>query len=111
MPKSKTQEAAMTFTSLLKHPSAVIPLGMSVAAFSLILAVLSTVGVTHPQDEGAPARIFQLLILLQVPIIAGFAFKWVPRSPRPAVWILVLQVGAAVLAVATVAWLESSTVI
>lgn len=98
----------MTFTTLLKRPSALIPLGMSAAAFSLILAVLSTVGVTHPQDEGAPARIFQLLILLQVPIVGFFAWKWLPRCPRPAGWVLLLQAAAAVLAVATIAWLESS---
>jgi len=62
----------MTFGSLLKQPSAFIPLLMSAAAFLLIIAVLSTVGVTHP-DEGAPARLFQLLILLQVPIVGFFA--------------------------------------
>jgi hypothetical protein len=97
----------MTFTSLLKHPSALVPLVMSFAAFLLIIAVLSTVGITHQQDEGAPAHIFQLLIALQVPIIAFFALKWLPRNPRPTLLILLLQIGAALLAVATIAWLES----
>jgi len=96
----------MTFGSLCKQPSAFIPLVMSFAAFLLIFAVLSTVGVTHPQDEGAPARIFQLLIVLQVPIVAFFALKWLLRSPRPALLVLLLQVGAALSAVATIAWLE-----
>ena len=97
----------MTFGSLLKQPSAFVPLLMSAAAFLLIIAVVSTVGVTHPQDEGAPAHIFQLLLLLQVPIVGFFALKWLPQSPRPALLVLLLQIGAAVLAVATVVWLES----
>ena len=97
----------MTFGSLLKQPSALIPLLMSAAAFLLIIAVLSTAGGTHPRDEGAPARIFQLLILLQVPIVGFFALKWWPRSPRPASFVLLLQIGAVILAVATVVWLES----
>lgn len=101
----------MTAASLLKHPSAIIPLAMSGAAFLLIIGVLATVGVTHPQDEGAPARLFQLLILLQVPVIAFFALKWLPRSPRPALFVLLLQVAAALLAVATLVWLESGLVV
>jgi hypothetical protein len=101
----------MTFTSLLKLPSAFAPLAMSFAAFLLIVAVLSTVGITHPQDEGAPARIFQLLIALQLPIIAYFALKWLPRNPRPALLVLLLQIGMASLAVATIAWLESGAAV
>lgn len=100
----------MTVTSLLKYPSAIIPLVMSCAAFSLIIAVVATVGITYSQDEGAPARIFQLLILLQAPFVVFFALKWLPRSPRPALVVLLLQVGAALLAVATVVWLESGIV-
>jgi hypothetical protein len=101
----------MRFTLILKKPSAIIPLVMSISAFMLILAVLSTVGVTHQQDEGTPARIFQLLIVLQVPIVAFFALKWLPRSPRSALIVLLLQAAAALMAVATIAWLESSAAI
>lgn len=98
----------MRFAAILKQPSAVVPLVMSMSAFMLILAVLSTVGVTHQQDEGTPARIFQLLIVLQVPIVVFFALKWLPRSPRSALIVLVLQAAAALMAVATIAWIESS---
>jgi len=101
----------MRFASILKQPSAIIPLVISISAFMLILAVLSTVGVTHQQDEGAPARIFQLLIGLQVPIAVFFAFKWLPRSPRSALIVLLLQAAAALIAVATIAWLESSVAV
>ncbi len=98
----------MTFMSLLKQPSAYLPLLMSLTAFLLIIAVLSTVGITHQQDEGAPARIFQLLILLQMPAITYFSLKRQTQSPRPALIVLTLQVGAAILAVVIVVWLESS---
>ena len=98
----------MNFTTLLKTPSALIPLVMSIAAFMLIVAVISTVGITHQQDEGVPARIFQLLIVIQVPIITFFGFKWLPKSPRSSLLVLFLQIGAAVAAIATIALIESS---
>jgi len=83
---------------------------MSLAALALIAVVLVTAGnaaqEAAPHDERAPARLFQLLILLQVPISAVFAGKWLPRAPRPALLVLLLQVGAALLAVATIVWLE-----
>lgn len=97
----------MGMTALLRQPSAFVPLVMSGAAFVLILGVLATVGVTHPQDEGGPARIFQVLMLLQAPIVMLFALTWLPRSPRSAGLVLALQIGAAVAAIATVVWLES----
>lgn len=98
----------MTFATLLRQPSAIIPLLMSCGAFLLIVGVLATVGATHQPDEGTPARVFQLLILLQVPVAALFALKWLPRSPRPALLVLLLQVGAVLAAMATIAWLEYS---
>jgi hypothetical protein len=49
-------EGIVTFGSLLKQPSAFIPLLMSAAAFLLIIAVLSTVGVTHPRDDVSCSR-------------------------------------------------------
>jgi hypothetical protein len=96
----------MTIASLLKQPSAFIPLATSGAAFALILGVLATVGVTRQADEGTPARLFQLLMLLQAPVVMFFAVTWVPRSPRSAGVVLALQIGAALAALATVVWLE-----
>ena len=96
----------MTFTSLLKRPSAFVPLLMSGAAFLLIVAVLSTVGVTHQEDEGTAAHVFQLLIVLQLPIVAFLAIRWLPRSPRATVLVLLLQAVAASLAVASIALIE-----
>jgi hypothetical protein len=97
----------MTFTSLLRKPSAFAPLAMSVSALGLIAAaVTGLIAVTPQADEGTPARLFQLLIVLQVPIAALFAAKWLPRAPRPALFVLALQLGAALLAIVTILWLE-----
>jgi hypothetical protein len=101
----------MNFVTLMRQPAAIVPLVMSCGAFALVVYVLATVGVTHPPDEGAPARVFQLLLLLQAPVVAMFALKWLPRRPRPALVILLLQLGAAVAAVATISWLERGVVL
>jgi hypothetical protein len=82
----------------LKQPSAFIPLAMSFAALSLVLAHTALFGVTHEPDEGAAAHIWQLLMAGQIPVIAFFALRWLPRAPGQARLILVLQAAAAVLA-------------
>ena len=97
----------VTFTALLRKPSAFAPLAMSVAALGLIVAVVTgLVAVTPQPDEGTAARLFQFLIVLQVPVAAFFAGKWLPRAPRQALVVLALQLGAALLPVATIIWLE-----
>ena len=94
--------------SLMKQPSAFLPMAMSVAALALVLGYVATFGVVHEQahDERAPARIFQLLIAAQVPIAAYFGLKWLPRAPGQAIRVLALQALAAVAALAPVFWFE-----
>ena len=87
---------------LLKHPSAFLPVAMSLGALATVLGFLALHGPAPQPDEGAAAHIWQLLMACQVPIVVFFAFKWVPRSPRQAVPILVLQLGAALAAMAPV---------
>ena len=90
--------------TVLKHPSAFLPLAMSLAAIGTILAVLAAHGTAPQPDEGAAAHLWQLLMAVQVPIIVFFAFTWVPRSPRQALTILALQVAAALAAAAPIVW-------
>jgi hypothetical protein len=59
-------------------------------------------GTGRQPDEGAAAHIWQLLMAAQVPIIVFFAIKWVPQTPRQALFILALQLGAALAALAPV---------
>ena len=81
----------MKFSTVLKEPSAFLPVGMSLAAFVLVLAHLVMFGSVREADEGTLAHLFQLLMITQLPIMAFFAITWLPRSPRRALQILVLQ--------------------
>jgi hypothetical protein len=41
----------------------------------------------------------------QLPVVAFFAVKWLPKDPRRALQVLALQAGAALAALAPVYWL------
>jgi hypothetical protein len=87
---------------MLKRPSAFLPLVMSLGALVTVLVFVALHGTAPQADEGAAAHIWQLLMAAQAPIVLFFAVKWVPQSPRQAVPILALQVGAALGAMAPV---------
>lgn len=91
--------------SLMKRPSAFLPMAMSLAALALVLGHAAIFGVVHEADEGAAAHIFQLLMAAQVPLVAYFALRFLPQVPGQALRILALQFGAAVAAFAAVYWL------
>jgi hypothetical protein len=86
----------------LKQPSALIPLAMSCAALSLVLGHVALFGATPEADEGAAAHLWQLLMAGQIPVIAFFALTWLPRTPRPALLVLMLQVVVGLAAAAPV---------
>jgi len=90
--------------SLMKRPSAFLPMAMSLAALALVLGHAAIFGVVHEADEGAAAHIFQLLMAAQVPLVAYFALRFLPQAPGQALRVLALQVGAAVAAFAAVYW-------
>ncbi len=83
----------------VKRPSAFLPLAMSLAALAMVLGNAAIFGVVH---EAAVAHIFQLLIVVQIPIVAFFAIKWLPRAPKETLLVLALQAGAALAAMAAV---------
>ena len=80
--------------STLTRPTAFIPLAMSLAALSLVLGHIAFFGTARQADEGAEAHLWQLLMAGQVPFIAFFAITWLPRAPRQAFVVLVLQATA-----------------
>ncbi len=88
--------------SLMKRPSAWLPVAMSLAALTLVLGHVAIYGAVHEADEGTPAHIFQLLMAAQVPLIAYFAISQLPKNTGQALRVLALQVGAAVAAFAPV---------
>ncbi len=91
--------------SLIRQPSAWLPLAMSFAALALVLGHAAIFGVVREADEGAAAHIFQLLMAAQLPLVAYFALKWLPRVPAQALRVLALQAGAALAAFGAVYWL------
>ena len=97
--------------SLIKRPSAWLPIAMSLACLAVIVGTLARFGVAafHEPDEGTPAHLFQILMGGQLPIVVYFAFQWLPRDPARALRILALQIGAAVPIFAIVYWGEHTT--
>jgi hypothetical protein len=92
----------MTLRATMKQPSAFLPLAMSLAALATVLMRIAMFGMAREADEGSAAHVWQLLMAAQVPIVAFFVTKWLPRSPRQAGYILALQAGAASAALAPV---------
>ena len=88
--------------STMKKPSAWVPLAMSFAALALVLGHVAIFGVAREADEGTAAHIWQILMAAQVPVVAFFAIKWLPRTPKQALLVLALQAGAALAALAPV---------
>ena len=86
----------------MRLPSAYLPLAMSFAALATVLYHVAVFGTAREADEGAAAHIFQLLLVAQVPVVAFFAFKWLPRRPGPALLVLGLQAVAVLAALAPV---------
>ena len=91
--------------SVLKQPSALIPVAMSFAALIMVLVHFAMYGIVKDVDEGTPAHVFQLLMVAQVPIVAFFAIKWLPKAPREAILMLALQASAMIAAFASVYFL------
>ena len=95
----------MNSLTMMKRPSAFLPVAMSLAALATVLGHVVVFGVAREADEGATAHLFQLLLIAQAPIIAFFAIKWLPQTPRQALPVLALQAGAALAALAPVFFL------
>lgn len=91
--------------SSIRQPSAFVPIAMSIAALVTVLYHIAVFGIAPQTDEGAAAHIWQLLMAGQLPVVAFYAVKWLPRAPRTALLVLAVQVGAALAALAPVYWL------
>jgi hypothetical protein len=83
----------MNWSTLIRRPSAYIPVAMSLAALSTVIIYGAIFGTAQEAngDEGAAARFYQLLMAGQMPIVGVFAIKWLPRVPKPTLFILALQ--------------------
>jgi hypothetical protein len=91
-----------SFGAVVRNPSALLPLAMSLIALALVLGHVALYGALREADEGAVAHLWQLLMAGQLPVLAYFAIKWLPRAPRPALSVLALQAVAVLAAMAPV---------
>lgn len=101
-----------SFGTIVRKPSAFLPLAMSIAALALlggayIFAVATGHGgLQREPDEGSIAHLWQLLMAGQMPVLLFFAIKWLPRAPRQTLYVFGLQIGAALAAMAPVYFLH-----
>jgi len=77
-------------------------MAMSLTGLVLVLGHIATYGAVREADEGATAHIWQLLMAGQMPVLAFFAIKWLPRAPKQSLYVLALQAGAALASMAPV---------
>jgi hypothetical protein len=91
--------------SPIKQPSAYLPLAMSLAALTLVLGHAVVYGIVHEADEGTAAHVWQILMAAQLPIVAYFLLKWLPRRPRESLQVLALLAGTWLANFAAVYWL------
>ncbi len=88
---------------LLKKPSAWIPITLSSAVLGIFLFAIAIFGPpAREPDEGAGAHLFQIWLVLELFSILFFAVKWLPKKPRQAFAILLVQIAAALAACAPV---------
>ena len=85
--------------SLLKQPSALVPIGLAAAALSVPYIFVLIFGPDPTGDEGLAAHTWQLLMLLQIPAILVFVARWATREPRQTIVVLGIQIAAFLAAV------------
>ena len=91
-----------SFGAVVRHPSALIPIAMSLSALALVLGHIAIYGHAREADEGTTAHLWQILMTAQLPVLLFFAIKWLPRAFRPALGILALQAAAVLASMAPV---------
>lgn len=90
-------------TSIIKRPSAWLPVMLSLTVLVMWLAGIAMFGppVREP-DEGTAAHLFQIWLVLEVLMVGYFVIRWLPQSPKPALAVMAIQFAAALAASAPV---------
>jgi hypothetical protein len=92
-----------SFGAVLRRPSALIPIAMSLTALALVIGPIPFNGVpVREADEGTMAHLWQILMAGQLPVLLFFAVKWLPRAFKPALAVLAIQAGAVLASMAPV---------
>ncbi|MGP8227041.1 MAG: hypothetical protein ACLQGT_12910 [Terracidiphilus sp.] len=99
-------EYRTSFGTVVRQPSALIPLGMALTALAVVLGHVALYGAAREADEGAAAHIWQLLMVAQLPALLVFGIRWLPKAPKQAMGVLALLVAAILAAIAPVWFLH-----
>ena len=92
--------------SIIKNPSAWIPIALSLAVLASMLIYIGIAGApTRQPDEGTAAHLFQIWLVLEALMVGFFAVKWLPQMPKQALLVLVIQIVAVLAACAPVFYL------
>jgi hypothetical protein len=92
----------MKFKSPLAKPSAWIPVALSLVALTMVLIHYAMYGIARETDAGTLARIFQLIMIAQVPFVGFGAIRWLPEDTRAGLIVLAVQIAAALAAIFSV---------
>ena len=84
----------------MKHPSAFVPVVMSLAALAVVVGHAVIFGITPPPGSAPLTRIFQLLMAAQLPVVLFLVVTRLRRNPMPTARILASQAAAALAALA-----------
>ena len=95
----------LTNRSLFREPSIWLPFAMALAALAVVLGHAAIFGVVHEADEGAAAHSWQILMAGQLPVLAYFMFKWLPKRPLESLQLLGLLTLVWLANFAAVYWL------
>jgi MFS superfamily sulfate permease-like transporter len=92
----------ITGASIMRRPSAFLPLAFSAAALAVVVVHVATAGTAPQADEGTAAHLWQFLMAAQVPVILYFAITLPRRYPRSGLAVLAMQAVAVIVAAAPV---------
>lgn len=106
MGQQSNDQQINSFGSIIRRPSAFIPLAMSLIALALLVGHIAIFGAAREADEGTTAHLWQILMAGQMPVLAFFAIKWLPRAPKQTLYVLALQAGAVLASMAPVYFLN-----
>jgi hypothetical protein len=104
MTPTPAADAPTSAGALIRRPTGFLPFVMSIAALAMIVWYVAAHGLVPQADEGAQAHLWQILVAGQLPLIAYFAFTWLPRAWRPALAVLAVQAAALVFLALAPLW-------
>jgi hypothetical protein len=90
--KDSGEIAMMSAAAPLKHWAGWLPIAIPVFLLLLGLRYVAMHGLVSEPDEGTEAHLFQLLMPVQLVVMAIFTVMWLPRAPRAAALVLAVQV-------------------